>query len=47
LAEGDPTVVMRAHHASEGFINLDAIELTEAEVRFVCEKVQRILGWEN
>lgn len=43
LAEGDPTVVMRAHHASEGYINLDAIELTEDEVRFVCEKVRRIL----
>jgi len=43
LAEGDPTVVARAHHAVEGYLHLDAIELTDDEIRFACEKVRRIL----
>lgn len=42
LAEGDPTVVARAHHTDEGYIHLDAIELTDEEVEFMCEKTRRI-----
>ncbi len=44
LAEGDPTVVARAHHAKEGYIHLDAIELSDDEIRAACAKVRRILG---
>lgn len=44
LAEGDPTVVARSHHAQEGYINLDAIEMTDEEITHVCNKVRRILG---
>jgi len=44
LAEGDPTVVARAHHVDEGYINLDAIEMTDEEIEFVCEKVRRVLN---
>jgi L-seryl-tRNA(Ser) seleniumtransferase len=43
LAEGDPTVVARAHHTDEGYIHLDAIEMTDAEIEFVCDKTRRIL----
>ncbi len=43
LAEGNPTVVARAHHTDEGYIHLDAIEMTDEEIEHVCEKVRRIL----
>jgi L-seryl-tRNA(Ser) seleniumtransferase len=46
LAEGDPTVVARAHHASEGYICLDAIDLVDNDIRIVCRKVRRILSGE-
>lgn len=44
LAEGDPTVVARAHHAVEGYLHLDAIEMTDEEIHYACERVRRILG---
>ncbi len=44
LAEGDPTVVTRAHHAVEGYLHLDAIEMTDEEIHLACERVRRILG---
>ncbi|MDG2129388.1 MAG: aminotransferase class V-fold PLP-dependent enzyme [Fuerstiella sp.] len=43
LADGDPTIVVRAHHAVEGYINLDAIEMTGDEVEYVCATIRRIL----
>ncbi|MCA9115483.1 MAG: aminotransferase class V-fold PLP-dependent enzyme [Planctomycetaceae bacterium] len=43
LQEGDPVVVPRAHHAEEGWLNLDAIELTDSEIHTACERVRRIL----
>ena len=47
LAEGDPTVVARAHHTDEGYLHLDAIEMTDAEIEFVCDKTRRILGGQS
>jgi len=29
LAAGNPTIVLRAHHVDEGYVNIDAIELTD------------------
>ena len=43
LAEGDPTVVVRAHHSDQGYIWLDAIEMTDDEIDHTCDKVERIL----
>jgi len=43
LADGDPTVVARAHHTDEGYIHLDAIEMTDDEIAFTCDKIRRIL----
>ncbi|MGY8656176.1 MAG: aminotransferase class V-fold PLP-dependent enzyme [Verrucomicrobiia bacterium] len=43
LKSGNPTVVPRAHHTDEGYIHLDAIEMTDEEIAFACDKVLRIL----
>ncbi len=43
LAEGDPTVVARSHHADEGYIYLDAIEMTDDDIDIACQRVQEIL----
>ena len=44
LANGDPTIVTRAHHAEEGYIYLDAIEMTDDQISFVCRRVREILS---
>lgn len=44
LAAGNPTIVARSHHTDEGYINLDAIEMTDDEIEFVCNKVREILA---
>lgn len=44
LAEGDPTIVARAHHTDEGYIHLDAIEMTDEEIGTACDKVRSILA---
>ena len=44
LADGDPTIVTRAHHADEGYIYLDAIEMTDDEIALVCRRVREILS---
>ena len=43
LEEGDPTVVSRSHHADEGYIYLDAIEMTDADIDIACQRVRDIL----
>ena len=47
LEEGDPTIVVRAHHAEEGYINIDAIEMTDEEIEYVCSEVKRLLTVKN
>ncbi|MEE2659293.1 MAG: aminotransferase class V-fold PLP-dependent enzyme [Candidatus Latescibacterota bacterium] len=44
LAEGDPIVVARSHHAEEGYIYLDAIEMTDDEIDLACARVRSILA---
>ncbi|REJ86378.1 MAG: aminotransferase class V-fold PLP-dependent enzyme [Planctomycetota bacterium] len=43
LMEGDPSVVPRAHHTDEGYIHLDAIDLTDEELAYACRKTRAIL----
>lgn len=43
LAEGDPTIVARAHHTDEGYIHLDAIDMNDEEIGIACDKVRLIL----
>ena len=42
LAAGDPMVVVRSHHADEGYIHLDAIEMTDAEIDLVCQRIRTV-----
>ena len=44
LAEGNPTIVVRAHHSDEGYIHLDAIEMTDEEIELACDKTRHILS---
>lgn len=43
LADGDPTIVTRAHHLDEGYVHLDAIEMTDDEIEYVCAKIRQLL----
>lgn len=43
LEDGDPTIVVRAHHSDEGYINIDAIEMTDDEIEFTCTRVRELL----
>ena len=44
LAAGNPAIVMRAHHKDEGYLNLDAIELTDDEIETACREIRRLLS---
>ena len=44
LREGDPTVVARAHHADEGYIYLDAVEMSDDDIVLACDRVRKILA---
>ena len=43
MAEGEPSIRLRAHHADEGYVNVDAIELSDAEVELTCERLSQLL----
>ncbi|MFT5093159.1 MAG: putative pyridoxal phosphate-dependent enzyme [Porticoccaceae bacterium] len=43
LIKGDPAIMMRAHHTDEGYLNLDAIELTDEEIETACQEIRRLL----
>ena len=43
LKEGNPAIMMRAHHTDEGYLNLDAIELTDEEIETACREIRRLL----
>lgn len=44
LAAGDPTIVVRAHHTDEGYINIDAIEMTDEEIDYTCQRIRSIVN---
>ena len=43
LGKGDPAIMMRAHHTDEGYLNLDAIELTDEEIETACREIRRLV----
>ena len=43
LAKGTPTIVTRSHHAEEGYLYLDAIEMTDPQIEHVCGRIREIL----
>ncbi|MBI2479221.1 MAG: aminotransferase class V-fold PLP-dependent enzyme [Planctomycetia bacterium] len=44
LAAGDPTIVLRAHHLDEGYVNIDAIEMTDDEIELVCQRIREFFA---
>ena len=44
MAKASPSIVVRAHHADEGYINIDAIEMTDDEIEIVCKRISELLG---
>jgi L-seryl-tRNA(Ser) seleniumtransferase len=44
LAAGDPTIVLRAHHVEEGYVNIDAIEMTDEEIALTCDRIIELLS---
>ncbi|MBC8354374.1 MAG: PLP-dependent transferase [Planctomycetes bacterium] len=44
LAAGNPTIVLRAHHIDEGYVNIDAIEMTDDEIELVCRRIREFFA---
>ena len=44
LAEGEPTVRVRAHHAEEGYFLIDPFNLSDADAEFICQRIIEIMG---
>ncbi|HMN28615.1 MAG TPA: aminotransferase class V-fold PLP-dependent enzyme [Caldilineaceae bacterium] len=44
LARGDPSVRVRAHHVDEGYFLIDPFTLTDAEARFVGERIVELVN---
>lgn len=40
LASGNPSIVLRAHHIDEGYVNIDGIEMTDDEIEFTCRRIR-------
>jgi L-seryl-tRNA(Ser) seleniumtransferase len=43
MADGDPSIRLRAHHAAEGYLMIDAIEMNDADVELTCERIIALL----
>lgn len=44
LAEGEPTIRVRAHHAEEGYFLIDPFNLSDADADFICQRIVEIMG---
>ena len=43
MAEGDPSIRVRGHHVDEGYIMIDAIEMSDDEVDLTCRRLVSLL----
>jgi L-seryl-tRNA(Ser) seleniumtransferase len=43
MADGDPSIRVRAHHVDEGYFMIDAIEITDEELELTCDRLTGIL----
>lgn len=43
LQADDPAIFLRAHHTDEGYVNVDAIEMTDDEIELTCAKIRELL----
>lgn len=41
LAAGIPKIVLRDHHVEEGYVNIDAIEMTDDEIELTCQRIRQ------
>lgn len=44
LAEAEPTIRVRAHHAEEGYFLIDPFNLSDADADFICQRIIEIMG---
>ena len=44
MADGDPSIRLRAHHVDEGYATVDAIEMSDDEVELTCDRLIGILS---
>lgn len=44
LAEGEPSIRVRAHHAEEGYFLIDPFNLSDADADFICQRIIEIMG---
>jgi L-seryl-tRNA(Ser) seleniumtransferase len=42
LAQGEPSIRVRAHHVDEGYFLIDPFTLTDAEADYICQRIQEI-----
>ena len=43
MADGDPSIRLRAHHVDEGYFDVDAMEMTDDEVELTCDRLVALL----
>jgi hypothetical protein len=42
LAQGEPSIRVRAHHVDEGYFLIDPFTLTDTEAEYICQCIQEI-----
>ena len=43
MLNNTPSIVLRAHHANEGYIYIDAIEMSDDQIALTCKRIRDIL----
>ena len=43
MAEGNASIRLRAHHTDEGYVYVDAIEMSDEELELTCERLRQVL----
>ena len=43
MMNNTPSIVLRAHHANEGYIYIDAIEMSDDQIALTCKRIRDIL----
>ena len=43
MADGEPSIRLRAHHVDEGYLMIDAMEMTNDEIELTCARFEQLL----
>ncbi|CAN5706290.1 aminotransferase class V-fold PLP-dependent enzyme [soil metagenome] len=43
LAQGNPSIKTRAHHVEEGYFLLDPFNLSDADIDYICERIEMLV----